>query len=106
MMTFVLLLAAASATLTTIASLFATGSENETDGRKFDFWASPDPFLYMSTVWTDLWQLRGNTIPADGLSHPPMLEALKATFAEELAQKLRTPRVLAWILGTITEFWR
>jgi hypothetical protein len=35
MMTFVLFLAVAIAPLT-IASLFATGTENETDGSKFD----------------------------------------------------------------------
>jgi len=44
MMKFVLFLALGIAALATIAA-FATGSENSTDGRKYDYWTSSDVSL-------------------------------------------------------------
>jgi hypothetical protein len=58
------LFALAGATLASIA-LFATGAESETDRRKFDYWASPDPFLHMSRVTAGLPPRR--TITKDNL---------------------------------------
>jgi hypothetical protein len=37
-----------------IVALLDTDDENETDGRKFDYWASPDPFLHMSRITSAL----------------------------------------------------
>ena len=50
--------------LATIA-LFAGDDENETDGPKFDYWASPDPFLHMSRITSGLPPRR--TMTKDGL---------------------------------------
>jgi hypothetical protein len=52
-------------TLLAIIALFDAGDENETDGRKFDYWASPDPFLHMSRVTSGLPPRRAMT--KDGL---------------------------------------
>jgi hypothetical protein len=52
-MKLLLFLALATAMLAIIA-LLAAGDENETDGRKFDYWASPDPFLHMSRITSGL----------------------------------------------------
>ena len=52
-MTVPLYLAWATALLTTIA-LFAAEEESDAEGERFDYWASPDPFLYMSRVTSAL----------------------------------------------------
>lgn len=65
-MKVLLLLALAMATLAIIA-LLAADDENETDGRNFDYWASPDPFLHMSTVTSGLPTRRAMTQDRLGL---------------------------------------
>jgi hypothetical protein len=63
-MKLLLFLAVAMAVLAINALLF-TGDENETDGRKFDCWASPDPFLHMARIMSGLPPRRALT--EDGL---------------------------------------
>ena len=44
-----LLFLALTMTMLAIVARFAD-DESETDGRKFDYWTSPDPFLHMSSI--------------------------------------------------------
>jgi hypothetical protein len=64
MMKVLLLLTLAAVTLTAIA-LFIAAEENDADGRKFDYWVSPDPFLHMSRITSGLPPRRA--ITKDGL---------------------------------------
>jgi hypothetical protein len=50
----VLLFLALTMAMLAVIALLAAGDENETDGRKFDYWASPDPFLHMSRITSAL----------------------------------------------------
>jgi hypothetical protein len=50
----VLLFLALAMAMLAIIALLAAGDENETDGCKFDYWASPDPFLHMSRITSGL----------------------------------------------------
>jgi hypothetical protein len=61
----VLLFLALAMAMLTIIALLAAGDENDTDGRKFDYWASSDPFLHMSRITSALPPGRATT--KDGL---------------------------------------